>query len=108
MPQSSDRIIFLLASTVKYLLEECKDVFLTGAGLSIDGEGDPENEVPGVIDDLAMDTDAYQWSNKVLFFIRMLFGILNNAAQEQILAEATDDEIIEAANILDSMKDDNG
>lgn len=68
----------------RYMRRIMRELFQEGAGFQIgtaaylvDDEGDP-----GVIDELDVDSSAWQWANAVLMFMRALNGILENAEEE--------------------------
>lgn len=71
----------------RYMRRLMRELFEDGAGIPIDTiatllpEGESE---PGLIDEIAVDSDAWIWANAVLMFMRTLNGILENAEDEII------------------------
>lgn len=74
----------------RYMRRLMRELFRDGAGIPIEalpmllGE---EDTTAGIIDDLDVDSSAWQWANAVLMFMRALNGILENA--EENLDELT-------------------
>lgn len=68
----------------RYMRRVMRELFRDGAGLPIEAVSYlvEEEDASGVVDELAIDSDAWQWANAVLMLLRALHGILENAEEE--------------------------
>lgn len=101
-PENNMTTISILLKVAKELIKDAASLFADGSGVPIHTPDDVELETggTGVIDELHPDTEVWRWMNSVLFFLRMVHGILDNAVERN--------DISGAAEILDQMKDDTG
>jgi len=69
----------------QYMRRLMRELFREGAGIPIETVAfflEEGEESPGIVDDLPVDSDVWQWANAVLILMRTLNGILENAEEE--------------------------
>lgn len=76
----AQRKIELAIEVSRYIRRLLRELFQAGSGVPIDEVAYMlDDEETGIIDELDLETDEWQWVNAVLMLMRTIHGILENA-----------------------------